>query len=177
MKLVLFLARGSTPGVNRVFKRGQILTAIALALAHGANDAQKTMGIITMALLAAGVIPEFQVPLWVVAAASASIAAGTATGGWKLIKTIGGKFYKIRPVHGFTVQIGSAVVILGAALAGGPVSTSHVVSSAIMGAGSSERFSKVRWGVGKRIVATWIITIPATCVAAALVYLLVRLFI
>jgi PiT family inorganic phosphate transporter len=177
MRLVLFLARSSTPGVNWIFKRGQVLTAISLALAHGANDAQKTMGIITMALLAAGLIPEFKVPLWVVGAAAASIAAGTATGGWRLIKTIGGKFYKIRPVHGFTVQIGSAAVILGAALLGGPVSTSHVVSSAIMGAGSSERFSKVRWGVGKRIVTTWVITIPVTCVVSALVYLLVRLFI
>jgi PiT family inorganic phosphate transporter len=177
MRVVLFLARNSTPGVNWIFKRGQILTAIGLALAHGANDAQKTMGIITMALLAAGVIPEFKVPLWVVAAAAASIAAGTATGGWKLIKTIGGKFYKIRPVHGFTTQIGSAAVILGAALLGGPVSTSHVVSSAIMGAGSSERFSKVRWNVGRRIVTTWVITIPVTCIVSALVYLLVRLFV
>jgi inorganic phosphate transporter, PiT family len=177
MRVVLFLARNSSPGVNWVFKRGQILTAIGLALAHGANDAQKTMGIITMALLAAGVIPEFKVPLWVVGAAAASIAAGTATGGWKLIKTIGGKFYKIRPVHGFTTQIGSAAVILGAALLGGPVSTSHVVSSAIMGAGSSERFSKVRWNVGKRIVMTWVITIPVTCIVSGLLYLLVRLFI
>jgi len=177
MRVVLFVVRNSTPGVNWVFKRGQILTAIGLALSHGANDAQKTMGIVTMALLAAGVIPEFRVPLWVVGAAAASIAAGTATGGWKLIKTIGGKFYKIRPVHGFTTQIGSASVILGAALLGGPVSTSHVVSSAIMGAGSSERFNKVRWGVGKRIVATWVITIPVTCLVSALVYLLVRIFV
>jgi PiT family inorganic phosphate transporter len=177
MRVTLFVVRNSTPGVNLVFKRGQILTAIGLALSHGANDAQKTMGIITMALLAAGVIPEFKVPLWVVAAAAAAIAAGTATGGWKLIKTIGGKFYKIRPVHGFTTQIGSAAVILGAALLGGPVSTSHVVSSAIMGAGSSERFNKVRWNVGKRIVATWVITIPVTCVVSALVYLVVRIFI
>ncbi len=174
MRLVLFLARNSTPGVNWVFKRGQVLTAIGLALSHGANDAQKTMGIITMALLAAGAIPEFHVPLWVVAAAAASIAAGTATGGWKLIKTIGGKFYKIRPIHGFTTQIGSASVILGAALLGGPVSTTQVVSSAIMGAGSAERFNKVRWGVGKRIVFTWVITIPATAIFAGLVYCVVR---
>jgi PiT family inorganic phosphate transporter len=174
MRLVLFLARNSTPGVNWIFKRGQILTAICLALAHGANDAQKTMGIITMGLVALGMLPEFKVPLWVVGGAAFSIAAGTVTGGWRLIKTIGGKFYKIRPVHGFTTQIGSAGVILGAALVGGPVSTSHVVSSAIMGAGSAERFSKVRWGVGKRIVLTWVITIPATCIASALVFCGVR---
>jgi PiT family inorganic phosphate transporter len=174
MRVIRFLARGATPGVNRVFKRGQLLTAIGLALSHGTNDAQKTMGIITLGLVVAGVIPEFKVPIWVVALAAGAIAAGTATGGWRLIKTLGGKFYKIRPIHGFTTQIGSAAVILGAALLGGPVSTTQVVSSAIMGAGSAERFSKVRWGVGKRIVFTWIITIPATAIFAGLVYCAVR---
>jgi inorganic phosphate transporter, PiT family len=175
MRIVRFLARGATPGVNWVFKRGQLLTAIGLALSHGTNDAQKTMGIITLGLVVAGVIPEFKVPIWVVALAAGAIAAGTATGGWRLIKTLGGKFYKIRPIHGFTTQIGSASVILGAALLGGPVSTTQVVSSAIMGAGSAERFSKVRWGVGKRIVFTWIITIPVTAIFAGLVFCLVRL--
>jgi len=170
LKFVRFLARGASPSVNTVFKRSQIITAIGLALSHGTNDAQKTMGIITMGLVVADVLPEFQVPLWVVGVSSAAIAAGTATGGWRLIKTLGGKFYKIRPIHGFTTQIGSASVILGAALLGGPVSTTQVVSSAIMGAGSAERFSKVRWGVGKRILFTWIVTIPASAVFAALVF-------
>jgi inorganic phosphate transporter, PiT family len=174
LRFILFLARGATPKVNTFFKRGQIVTAMALALSHGGNDAQKTMGIMTMGLLAAGVITEFRVPLWVVALSALTIASGTATGGWRLIRTLGGKFYKIRPVHGFTTQIGSAAVILCAALLGGPVSTSHVVSSAIMGAGSSERFSKVRWGVGKRIVATWLITIPVSAVLAALLFCLAR---
>ena len=109
-----------------------------------------------------------------VALSAATIATGTATGGWRLIRTIGGKFYKIRPVHGFNAQIGSAAVIFGAALVGGPVSTSHVVSSTIMGIGSAERISKVRWGVGKRIVATWIITIPAAATVAALVFCVTR---
>jgi len=176
LRIIRFLTRGATPAVNQVFKRGQVLTAIGLALSHGTNDAQKTMGIITMGLLAMGVIPEFRVPIWVVGLCAAAIAAGTATGGWRLIKTLGGKFYKIRPVHGLTTQVSSAGVILGAALLGGPVSTTHVVSSAIMGTGSAERFSKVRWGVGKQIVLTWIVTIPATAIVAALVFCLVRRF-
>jgi PiT family inorganic phosphate transporter len=141
-----------------------------LALSHGTNDAQKTMGIITMALLADGAISSFAVPGWVVALSAGAIALGTALGGWRLIKTLGGKFYKVRPVHGFTSQIASASVITGAALLGGPVSTTQVVSSAIMGVGSAERLSKVRWGVAGQIVTAWVVTIPATSVVAALIY-------
>jgi PiT family inorganic phosphate transporter len=174
MHLIRFVARPFGPGINRVFKGGQVVTAIGLALSHGTNDAQKTMGVITMGLLAMGIIPEFKVPLWVVAMSAAAISVGTATGGWRLIKTLGGKFYKIRPVHGFTSQIGSACVILGAALFGGPVSTTQVVASCIMGSGSAERFSKVRWGVGKQIALTWIITIPVTAIVSAIIYLLIR---
>lgn len=170
MKTVLFLARGASPRINWFFKRGQWGTALWLSLSHGTNDAQKTMGIITMALLAEGVINSFAVPTWVVALSAGAIAFGTALGGWRLIRTLGGKFYKIRPVHGFTSQIASASVIMGAALLGGPVSTTQVVSSAIMGVGSAERVSKVRWGVAGQIVTTWVLTIPATAAVAALVY-------
>jgi len=170
MKLILFMARGASPRINWFFKRGQWGTALWLALSHGANDAQKTMGIITMALLADGVISHFVVPAWVVALSAGAIALGTALGGWRLIKTVGGKFYKIRPVHGFSSQIASASVIMGAALLGGPVSTTQVVSSAIMGVGSAERVKKVRWGVAGHIATAWILTIPATAVVAALVY-------
>jgi len=170
MKTVLFLARGASPRINWFFKRGQWGTALWLALSHGTNDAQKTMGIITMALLADGVISTFAVPTWVIALSAVAIALGTALGGWRLIRTLGGKFYKIRPVHGFTSQISSATVILGAALLGGPVSTTQVVSSAILGVGSAERVSKVRWGVAGQIVAAWVLTIPATAAVAALVY-------
>jgi len=175
MKVVLFLARGATPNINTFFKRSQIMTAVALALSHGTNDAQKTMGIITLGLVSAGVLPTFRVPLWVVALCAAAIAAGTATGGWRLIKTLGSKFFKVRPVHGFTTQVASAAVILGAALLGGPVSTTQVVSSAIMGVGSAERVSKVRWGTAGQIIVAWVTTIPfAAMLAAGLAVILRR---
>jgi PiT family inorganic phosphate transporter len=174
MKVVLFLARGASPRINRFFKRAQTLTALALALSHGTNDAQKTMGIITMGLMGAGFLTQFQVPLWVIAASAGSISMGTAMGGWRIIRTLGGRFYKIRPVHGFTAQIASAAVITGAALLGGPVSTTQVVSSAILGVGSAERLNKVRWGVAGNIVTAWLLTVPASALLAALAYLAVR---
>ena len=170
MNTVLFLARGASPRVNWFFKRGQWGTALWLALSHGASDAQMTMGIITMALLADGVISSFVVPAWVVVLSAGAIAVGTMLGGWRLIRTLGAKFYKIRPVHGFTSQFASAAVITGAALLGGPVSTTQVVSSTILGVGSAERVSKVRWGVAGQIVTAWVLTIPATAVVAAFVY-------
>ncbi len=174
MKLVLYLARDAHPNINYFFKRIQIVTAITLALSHGTNDAQKTMGVITMGLVAAGFLPSFQVPLWVIGISATAIALGTWFGGWRLIRTLGGKFYKIRPIHGFTTQITSATVILGAALLGGPVSTTQVVSSAIMGIGSAERVSKVRWGVAGQIVTAWLTTIPAAAVMAAGIALVLK---
>jgi len=174
MKLVLLLARGASPRINQFFKRAQTFTALALALSHGTNDAQKTMGIITMGLVGAGVLMQFHVPLWVIAACAGAISLGTASGGWRIIRTLGGKFYKIRPVHGFTAQVTSAAVILGAALLGGPVSTTHVVSSAILGVGSAERLNKVRWKVVGNIITAWVLTIPASGLLATLLYLVVR---
>jgi len=175
-KLVFFLARGATPKINVFFKRSQIVSAVALALSHGTNDAQKTMGVITLGLVIAGVIPEFEVPLWVITISAGAIALGTALGGWKLIKTLGSKFYKIRPVHGFSSQLTSAIVILGASLVGGPVSTTQVVSSSIMGVGSADRVKMVRWGVAKEIMVAWIVTIPATALVAAGIYWLIEKF-
>lgn len=172
MKIILFLARGATPKINILFKRGQIVTGLSLALSHGANDAQKTMGIITLGLLASGSISQFEVPLWVVTISAAAIALGTSFGGWRLIRTLGGRFYKIRPVHGFSTQVSSASVILGAALLGGPVSTTHVVSTSIMGVGSAERLSKVRWGVAQQIVIAWMLTIPLSALFSAVIYAL-----
>lgn len=173
MKLVLFAARGASPRINQLFKRAQALTSLALALSHGSNDAQKTMGIITMGLVATGYLPTFAVPWWVVLACAGAISLGTMLGGWRIIRTLGGKFYKIRPVHGFSTQVASAAVILGAALLGGPVSTTQVISSAIMGVGAAERISKVRWQVAGEIVMAWVFTIPATALMSAILYWLI----
>ena len=171
LKIVVMLSWKASPRINGFFKHSQIVTGIALALAHGANDAQKTMGIITLALLTAGYLKVFAVPLWVVAICAFMIAFGTSIGGWRLIRTLGGKFYKIRPINGFTSQLASSVVILGASLIGGPVSTTQVVSSSIMGVGAAERANKVRWGVGEEIAAAWLLTIPCTALVAAGIYL------
>lgn len=169
-KLVYFLARGATPRINWFFKRSQIVSALGLAFSHGTNDAQKTMGIITLGLVISGELESFHVPLWVIGLSAGAIALGTALGGWRLIRTLGGKFYKIQPVHGFSAQMTSALVILGASLLGGPVSTTHVVSTAIMGVGAADRINKVRWGVAGEIVVAWLVTIPATALLAAGVY-------
>jgi PiT family inorganic phosphate transporter len=169
-KLVFFLARGASPRINWFFKRSQIVTGVALALSHGTNDAQKTMGVITLGLVTTGYLSRFEVPTWVIVLSAGAIALGTSFGGWRLIKTLGGKFYKIRPVHGFSTQVTSASVILGASLVGGPVSTTQVVSSAIMGVGSAERLNMVRWNVASNIVTAWVFTIPATGTVAAFLY-------
>ncbi|MBM4424853.1 MAG: inorganic phosphate transporter [Chloroflexi bacterium] len=167
MRLILHLAQSATPRVNDWFRQGQLLTSVGLALSHGANDSQKTMGIITLGLVASGQIESFHVPLWVVVVSAGAIALGTLFGGWRLIRTLGGRIYTIRPVHGFTAHIGATSVILGAALLGGPVSTTQVISSAIMGVGSAERLSKVRWDVAEDMLWTWGLTIPMTMLTGA----------
>ncbi|HNR02226.1 MAG TPA: inorganic phosphate transporter [Anaerolineaceae bacterium] len=172
--LVFLLSWKSSPKVNGVFKKLQIITSLGLALSHGTNDAQKTMGIITLGLLISGMIPTFQVPMWVVVLCAAAIALGTSVGSWQLIRTLGSKFYKIRPVHGFASQITSAAVILTASLVGGPVSTTQVVSTAIMGVGAAERMSKVRWGVAGEIASAWLFTIPSTALLAAGIYAFIK---
>lgn len=171
--LVFGLSWKATPRVNGVFKKLQIVTSLGLALSHGTNDAQKTMGVITLGLLITRQIDSFLVPIWVIVVCAAAIAAGTSVGGWRLIRTLGSKFYRIRPVHGFSSQAASAAVILTASLFGGPVSTTQVVSTAIMGVGAAERLSKVRWGVAGEILSAWLITIPSTAVLAAAVYWLI----
>ena len=170
MRATLWLARGATPKANIVFKRAQIPTAIALALSHGTNDAQKTMGIIAMGLVVLGFQDDFTVPWWVILSSATAIGLGTAFGGWRIIHTLGAKFYRIRPVHSFTSQLTSAGVILTASLMGGPVSTTQVVSSSILGVGAAHRRSQVRWAVMVNILLAWILTIPATAVVAALLY-------
>jgi PiT family inorganic phosphate transporter len=176
-RLIFLLCWKATPRVNWIFKRGQIFTGLALALTHGANDAQKTMGIITLALMTGGYLKEFVVPTWVIVACAGMIGLGTSVGGWRLIRTLGAKFYKIRPVDGFSSQLASAIVILGNSILGGPVSTTQVVSTAIMGVGAAERSNKVRWGVAGEIGIAWILTIPATALVAAVVYWIIIRFI
>jgi inorganic phosphate transporter, PiT family len=174
-KLVYFLVQNASMKINWVFKNAQIVTGVGLALSHGANDAQKTMGIITMGLIINNVQSEFIVPLWVIGLSSLAMALGTVMGGWRLIRTLGAKFYKIRPVHGLCTQLASAGVILGAALVGGPVSTTQVVSTAIMGVGSADRLNKVRWGVAGNILTAWLLTIPITALLSAGLYWLIKL--
>jgi inorganic phosphate transporter, PiT family len=177
LRLLFLVCWNATPSVNKYFKRGQIFTSLALALSHGTNDAQKTMGIITLALVTGGYLLVFRVPDWVMLACATMIALGTALGGWRLIRTLGGKFYRIRPVDGFASQLASSAVILGASLVGGPVSTTQVVSSSIMGAGAAERKNKVRWGVAQEIAMAWIFTIPFTAIFGAGLYWVVDLII
>jgi len=177
LRLILMISWKATPRINAFFKRSQILTGITLALSHGTNDAQKTMGIITLALVTSGYLKVFAVPRWVIILCASMIALGTSVGGWKLIRTLGGKIYKIRPVDGFASQLTSAVVILGNSLLGGPVSTTQVVSSAIMGVGAAERANKVRWGVAQEIAMAWLLTIPATALVAAGLFWVISRFI
>jgi PiT family inorganic phosphate transporter len=172
-RLIYFLVQNASPRINELFKRAQFFTALALASSHGANDSQKTMGIIALSLVIGGALPAFEVPLWVIAASAAGIAIGASFGGWRLIRTLGGKFYKIRPLHSFSTQLTSALVLLSASLFGVPVSISQVVSSAIIGVGASERISKVRWSVAGDIITSWVITIPASALLAAGVYWLI----
>jgi len=169
-RLIYFLAQNATPRINEFFRRSQFFTAIALGLSHGANDSQKTMGVITLSLVIAGALPAFQVPLWVIVVSAGAISIGAGFGGWRLIRTLGGGFYKIRPLHSFATQLTSSFVIIGASLFGLPVSTSQVVSSAIIGVGASERLSKVRWNVAGDILTSWVITIPVSALLAAGVY-------
>lgn len=166
-KLIIRLSSEARPSINTFFKRSQILTGLMLALSHGANDAQKTMGIITLALVTGGYLKAFAVPFWVIVMSGGMIALGTSVGGWRLIRTLGAKFYRIRPVDGFASQMASAIVILSASLIGGPVSTTQVVSSTIMGVGAAERFNKVRWTVAQEIAIAWLLTIPASALVAA----------
>jgi len=175
LRLIYFLTQKASPSINAVFKRGQIVTAVGLGLAHGTNHAQKTMGVIALSLAIGGVTNGFAVPTWVIVSTAAALAIGTAIGGWRLIHTLGSKFFKVRPVHGFAAQLTSALVIVFASLTGAPVSTTQVVSSAIVGVGSSERLGKVRWGVTRDIALAWIVTIPVSAICSASIYLLIRM--
>ncbi len=175
LKLTYVLATGATPKINKTFNRAQLATATLLALSHGANDAQKAMGVIVMGLVIAGFQDKFYVPDWVIIVSAIPIGLGTASGGWRIIHTLGGKFFRIRPVHSFTSQLASSIVILGASMLGGPVSTTHVVSSTIVGVGAAERKNQVRWLNLTNILVAWVITVPITAALAAVLYSLLRI--
>ena len=149
----------------------QLFSAAAFSLGHGGNDAQKTMGIITTLLVAGGVITTFKIPLWVVLSAQAAIALGTISGGWRIVKTMGQKITKLRPIDGFCAETAAAASIFTSTALGVPVSTTHVITGAISGVGAANRISAVRWGVTIRIVWAWIFTIPAAAAIAAILYL------
>jgi PiT family inorganic phosphate transporter len=158
--------------VNNGFRRWQILSAAWMAFSHGMNDAQNAMGVISLALVSYGAMTTFHVPLWVMLVCAGAMALGTSVGGWKVIKTMGSKVFKLQPVHGFSAETSAAAVIAGMSLIGAPISTTHVISTAIMGAGSSRGLSAVRWGIVRNIVIAWIVTIPASAAVAGLVYFL-----
>ncbi len=151
----------------RAFRRLQVVSAGYMAFSHGSNDAQKTMGILTLALFAAGVIPTNDVPVWVIVVAATALSLGTAFGGWRIMRTMGHRVVELEPVHGFAAETTAASILLVTAHLGMPVSTTHVISSAIMGVGSARGPKGVRWGVARRILLAWIITIPAAGVVAA----------
>jgi inorganic phosphate transporter, PiT family len=160
--------RADPARLNGRFRRLQVVSASFMAFSHGSNDAQKTMGIMTLALVTTGVIPKFEVPTWVIVAAASAISLGTAAGGWRIIRTMGQRVVALDPVHGFAAETTAASIILGASSFGAPVSTTHVISSAILGAGSTESLKRVRWGVARDIGIAWLLTIPAAAIVAAL---------
>lgn len=172
--LSLSLSRAK-PSANKPLRRVQFITAAALAFSHGANDGQKSMGIITLVLVLAKFQTEFVVPFWVMLACATIITLGILSGGWRIVRTVGFAIFKIRPIHAFATQLTSAAVIFGASALGAPVSTTHTVASAIMGIGSSERPKSVRWAKARDIVSTWVITIPASGVVGALTYYVIQL--
>jgi len=177
MVLVLNVFKNETPGrVDKVFRRGQLLSAAAYSLGHGTNDAQKTMGIIAVLLFSTGYLgSEFYVPLWVVLAAHAALGLGTMAGGWRIVKTMGMRITKLRPVGGFCAETAGAIMLISTAVGGIPVSTTHTISGSIMGVGAIQRFSAVRWGVAGKILWAWILTIPASALVAAITWTLLRL--
>ena len=177
MIVVNWLFRGySGRRVDRWFRIGQLVSSAAYSLGHGTNDAQKTMGIITILLYSGGFLQEFEVPMWVILSAHTAIGLGTFFGGWKVIRTMGIKLTHLKPVGGFCAETGGALVLLGTAFAGIPVSTTHTIAGAITGVGATRRLSAVRWGVARRIVIAWVLTIPVSAGVAALMFLILEPF-
>jgi PiT family inorganic phosphate transporter len=160
--------------VNSFFRKSQMFSAGIMALSHGLNDAQKTMGVITLALLIFGRIDSIYVPLWVKLACALAMGAGTAVGGWKIVKTMGHKIFKLEPVHGFAAETSAALIIGCASAAGAPISTTHTITACIFGVGSTKRLSAVRWGIAGHLLVAWVLTIPASAAVGAICYALLE---
>jgi PiT family inorganic phosphate transporter len=173
MRLALYLTRGASPHINAFFRQFQPFNVVALAASYGANDGQKGVALITMALVALSYQSNFDVPFWVKVLCAGVLATGVGAGGWRTMRTIGRRIYKLRPVHAFSAQNASAIVVLTAAVLGGPVSTPQVVSTSIIGVGTAERINSVRWGIAGSIVRAWILTIPASALVAAALELII----
>lgn len=174
LKLVLLLVRGAPPSVNAIFGRLQGLTTFALAMGHGTNDGQKSMGLITLGLVVLRVQSDFEVPQWVTLLVACAMALGVASGGYRIIRTLGARIYRIRPVHGLASQTASASIIVASSLLGVPVSSAQVIGTSIMGVGTAERVSAVRWGVAGQVVGAWLVTIPVAALIGALIYTLLH---
>jgi inorganic phosphate transporter, PiT family len=177
MTIMNWILRKTRPAtVTTVFSKLQIVSAAAMALNHGSNDAQKSMGIITMALVSGGALTAFSVPLWVKLSCATAMAIGTSVGGWKIIKTMGQNMAKLAPVNGFAAETGAAAVIFTATMFKVPVSTTHIISTSIMGVGASKRMSSVRWIVAKNIVFAWVLTIPICAIISAFIFGIIKIF-
>ena len=168
--LIWIVHRRPLSPVNKTFRRLQPFSAAFMAYAHGGNDAQKTMGVITLALVSSGHLSSFTIPLWVKLACALTMAAGTYSGGWRIMHTLGSKVIKLDPIHGFAAETSAATVIQIATHFGFPVSTTHTITAAIMGVGATRRLKAVRWGVARSIVFAWVLTLPAAALVAAAVY-------
>jgi PiT family inorganic phosphate transporter len=177
MVITLWTVRRMRPSrVDTIFRRCQLVSAAAYSLGHGTNDAQKTMGIIAILLFSAGYLgPEFYVPFWVILAAHAAIGLGTLAGGWRIVKTMGMRLTKLRPIGGFCAETAGAVMLIGTAIGGIPVSTTHTITGSIVGVGAPQRLSAVRWGVASRIIWAWVLTIPLSALIAAATWAAVTL--
>ena len=171
MNVLLSSFCNAHPRVNTLFRRLQVITMLTLALSQSSNDTQKSMGVIALGLVLAGRLSSFDIPLWVLIACALSLALGASRGDWRQIRNLGGKIYRIRPLNALASQTASSILILAASALGMPVSTPHVISTALMGSGAAERINKVRWHVAGEMVTTWAVTIPATMAIAALIFM------
>jgi PiT family inorganic phosphate transporter len=171
MSFLLSTFSNASPKINTLFRRLQIVTMLTLALSNSSNDAQKSMGVIALGLVLTGKLTSFSIPFWVLLACSIALALGASRGDWRQIRNLGGRIYRIRPLNALASQAASSILILAASAFGMPVSTPHVISTALMGAGASERINKVRWHVAGEMVTTWAVTIPATMAIAALIFI------